>query len=55
MITKEYLLENKCKTKGCWHYTAQGYIYCSCCLWGGCSSFTLEEKEMYALAKKGEK
>ncbi len=45
------LTEHKCAERGCWHYTASGYIYCNHCLHGACQSFTPESQAEFLRLK----
>ena len=47
MSEKEFLEKNKCANLSCLHFKDNGYIYCKCCLFGACKSFTKEQKEIF--------
>ena len=46
------MLNDKCETEGCWHWTVPGYVYCNHCLHGGCIEFTEEQKIEYTVKFK---
>ena len=41
------IFERKCVEPECWHFRVQGYVYCSCCLHGKCSTFSLAQRDQY--------
>ena len=49
------IFERKCVEPECWHFRVQGYVYCSCCLHGKCSTFSLAQRDQYEreVAKDG--
>jgi len=36
--------EQKCEEAECWHFKAQEYIYCICCIHGRCRTILKEER-----------
>ncbi len=51
-VDAESIVESKCATEGCWHYSWGGHIYCVCCLYEKCNSMDLEARVEYQAAKK---
>jgi len=46
------ILERKCAALNCWHRTLRGYIYCSHCLYRGCSTIKEEDRPQIIEAMK---
>ena len=41
------ILDMKCTEPGCWHRSRPGYIYCTCCLYGECTSNYRDDRALY--------
>ena len=46
------ILECKCWTPGCWHYSEQGSIYCNHCRHGACEVILAEHRDKFREAER---
>ncbi len=49
-----WLLDHKCETKDCWHWTEPNYTHCAHCSMEPCRYFTNEQREVMLLAEAAE-
>lgn len=46
------IVGRKCAELACWHYSARGFIYCTCCLHGRCREMIIDAQIEYSQARR---